>query len=208
MGCVSWRVRSFKMFWDIFKRILKVGFLQRIWVGNLCGYYGSWREACTCSFKIDGIGIYSFWSGAKFGGYGSFLPTYQRSSSIWSHPKTPQRVQNYNKAISPNTLLMEVNGKFSFVFIVNWWKKHMDDPLSAWEVLSYLSMLLCRVALRLLKHPQMLTHLWSLELLPAMPLHCICQESHLGIFQSNKIRSYLLLQSWRCHPQNMELQIN
>ncbi|XP_034685577.1 uncharacterized protein LOC117914375 isoform X2 [Vitis riparia] len=45
--------------------------------------------------------------GAKFGGYGSFLPTYQRSSSIWSHPKTPQRVQNYNKAISPNTLLME-----------------------------------------------------------------------------------------------------
>ncbi|RVX22069.1 hypothetical protein CK203_001527 [Vitis vinifera] len=65
------------MFWDIFKRILKVGFLQRIWVG------------------------------AKFGGYGSFLPTYQRSSSIWSHPKTPQRVQNYNKAISPNTLLME-----------------------------------------------------------------------------------------------------
>ncbi|KAG9443736.1 hypothetical protein H6P81_015076 [Aristolochia fimbriata] len=29
--------------------------------------------------------------GAKFGGYGSFLPSYQRSPSIWAHPKSPQK---------------------------------------------------------------------------------------------------------------------
>ncbi|ERN16955.1 uncharacterized protein LOC18445287 isoform X1 [Amborella trichopoda] len=40
--------------------------------------------------------------GAKFGGYGSFLPTYQRSPSIWSHPKSPVRGQNVSTTISPN----------------------------------------------------------------------------------------------------------
>ncbi|KAL8047692.1 hypothetical protein ABFS82_07G016800 [Erythranthe guttata] len=40
--------------------------------------------------------------GSKFGGYGSFLPTYQRSSSIWSHPKSPQGVQNHHLPKSPN----------------------------------------------------------------------------------------------------------
>ncbi|XP_068662583.1 cysteine-tryptophan domain-containing zinc finger protein 7-like [Aristolochia californica] len=29
--------------------------------------------------------------GAKFGGYGSFLPSYQRFPSIWAHPKSPQK---------------------------------------------------------------------------------------------------------------------
>ncbi|KAK7354795.1 hypothetical protein VNO80_20288 [Phaseolus coccineus] len=29
--------------------------------------------------------------GAKFGGYGSFLPTQERSPCLWSHPRTPQR---------------------------------------------------------------------------------------------------------------------
>ncbi|KAL1548483.1 cysteine-tryptophan domain-containing zinc finger protein 3-like isoform X2 [Salvia divinorum] len=41
--------------------------------------------------------------GAKFGGYGSFLPTYQRSPSIWSQPKSPPRVQNSLLSGSPNT---------------------------------------------------------------------------------------------------------
>ncbi|KAL0388762.1 UNVERIFIED_CONTAM: hypothetical protein Sradi_2758000 [Sesamum radiatum] len=41
-------------------------------------------------------------NGAKFGGYGSFLPMYQRSPSIWSQPKSPQRVQNPNLSRSPD----------------------------------------------------------------------------------------------------------
>ncbi|XP_021909054.1 LOW QUALITY PROTEIN: uncharacterized protein LOC110823074 [Carica papaya] len=44
--------------------------------------------------------------GAKFGGYGSFLPAYQRSP-IWSHPKSPLKVQSYNTLRSPNNLLLE-----------------------------------------------------------------------------------------------------
>ncbi|KAI3459285.1 hypothetical protein Pfo_015948 [Paulownia fortunei] len=40
--------------------------------------------------------------GAKFGGYGSFLPMYQRSLSIWSQPKSPLRVQNPSLSRSPN----------------------------------------------------------------------------------------------------------
>ncbi|CAK7340692.1 unnamed protein product [Dovyalis caffra] len=33
--------------------------------------------------------------GARFGGYGSFLPTYQRSPSIWSNPVIQQKVQSH-----------------------------------------------------------------------------------------------------------------
>ncbi|KAK1356951.1 CW-type domain-containing protein [Heracleum sosnowskyi] len=44
--------------------------------------------------------------GSKFGGYGSFLPTYQRSP-VWSHPKTPPKVQNHNASKSPNNLTLE-----------------------------------------------------------------------------------------------------
>ncbi|XP_059632711.1 cysteine-tryptophan domain-containing zinc finger protein 7-like [Cornus florida] len=40
--------------------------------------------------------------GAKFGGYGSFLPTYQRSQ-----PKSPHRVQNHSIPRSPNNLPVE-----------------------------------------------------------------------------------------------------
>lgn len=43
--------------------------------------------------------------GAKFGGYGSFLPTYERSPLIRSHPKTPQR--NYSAPRSPDNLPLE-----------------------------------------------------------------------------------------------------
>lgn len=49
-------------------------------------------------------------AGAKFGAYGSFLPTYERSASIWSCPKTPQR--NCNAPRSPNNLSTEVYSLF------------------------------------------------------------------------------------------------
>ncbi|KAL2534625.1 CW-type domain-containing protein [Abeliophyllum distichum] len=45
--------------------------------------------------------------GAKFGGYGSFLPTYQRSPSVWSQPKSPLRVQKPCTPRSPNYLPTE-----------------------------------------------------------------------------------------------------
>ncbi|KAL5701162.1 hypothetical protein ACHQM5_026529 [Ranunculus cassubicifolius] len=45
--------------------------------------------------------------GAKFGGYGSFLPTHQRSPPVWSQPRTPHNIQNYGTPRSPNNLSME-----------------------------------------------------------------------------------------------------
>ncbi|KAF8401520.1 hypothetical protein HHK36_012460 [Tetracentron sinense] len=54
--------------------------------------------------------------GAKFGGYGSFLPTYQRSPSIWAHPRTPQKAQNYSTPRSPNNCPPDV---FTFKFVTN-----------------------------------------------------------------------------------------
>lgn len=47
-------------------------------------------------------------TGSKFGGYGSFLPSYQRSP-VWSHPKTSPKVQNHNASKSPNNLTLEVD---------------------------------------------------------------------------------------------------
>ncbi|CAH8368488.1 unnamed protein product [Eruca vesicaria subsp. sativa] len=44
--------------------------------------------------------------GAKFGGYGSFLPTYQRSP-LWSIPKAPAKPQSSAGTRSPNILLGE-----------------------------------------------------------------------------------------------------
>ncbi|KAI9119425.1 hypothetical protein K1719_010100 [Acacia pycnantha] len=44
--------------------------------------------------------------GAKFGGYGSFLPTYQRSPA-WSRPRTPSKVHSQNMPISPNNVRLE-----------------------------------------------------------------------------------------------------
>lgn len=55
-------------------------------------------------------------AGAKFGGYGSFLPTYERSPAVCSHPKTPQKNQMTSR--SPSNLPMEVYGKiFSLFFL-------------------------------------------------------------------------------------------
>ncbi|KAL1351022.1 hypothetical protein HN51_014980 [Arachis hypogaea] len=44
--------------------------------------------------------------GAKFGGYGSFLPTHHRSP-VWSHPRTPQKVHSQNTPRSPNIVQLE-----------------------------------------------------------------------------------------------------
>ncbi|KAJ8749670.1 hypothetical protein K2173_026319 [Erythroxylum novogranatense] len=44
--------------------------------------------------------------GAKFGGYGSFLPTYQRSP-VWSRPRTPPNNQHNNASKSPTNFQME-----------------------------------------------------------------------------------------------------
>ncbi|XP_057866424.2 cysteine-tryptophan domain-containing zinc finger protein 7 [Cryptomeria japonica] len=40
--------------------------------------------------------------GAKYGGYGSFLPTHQRSPSVLLQPRTPAIVQNYSMQNLPN----------------------------------------------------------------------------------------------------------
>ncbi|TYG44934.1 hypothetical protein ES288_D11G134500v1 [Gossypium darwinii] len=44
--------------------------------------------------------------GAKFGGYGSFLPTYTRSPS-WPHPKSPPKVQSSDAPRSLNNMSLE-----------------------------------------------------------------------------------------------------
>uniref|UniRef100_A0A803MPJ7 CW-type domain-containing protein n=2 Tax=Chenopodium quinoa TaxID=63459 RepID=A0A803MPJ7_CHEQI len=59
-------------------------------------------------FKKDFEGVVSAESlGAKYGIYGSFLPTYRRSP-VGSQSKSPPRVQNNITPQSPNTLQMEV----------------------------------------------------------------------------------------------------
>lgn len=45
--------------------------------------------------------------GAKFGDYGSFLPTYQRHPSIFPHPNNPKNVQNLNSREAPKVLPVE-----------------------------------------------------------------------------------------------------
>ncbi|XP_031131223.1 uncharacterized protein LOC116032675 [Ipomoea triloba] len=45
--------------------------------------------------------------GAKFGGYGSFLPTHQRSPSVLSQPKSPPRFHSHNMPGSPKHLVTE-----------------------------------------------------------------------------------------------------
>lgn len=54
-------------------------------------------------------------SGAKYGGYGSFLPTYERSLSVLSTPKTPQG--NCNTSRSPKSLMEEVY-EILFLFVI------------------------------------------------------------------------------------------
>ncbi|KAK6130516.1 hypothetical protein DH2020_035744 [Rehmannia glutinosa] len=58
-------------------------------------YWGIFRKILRGGVTAENLG-------AKFGGYGSFLPTHQRSPSIWSQPKSPQRVHNSHSPRSPN----------------------------------------------------------------------------------------------------------
>nr|GFC20214.1 zinc finger, CW-type [Tanacetum cinerariifolium] len=44
--------------------------------------------------------------GAKFGGYGSFLPAYQRSPAC-ANPKRPPKASFNSATIHPNDLLLE-----------------------------------------------------------------------------------------------------
>ncbi|XP_024981094.1 uncharacterized protein LOC112517912 isoform X2 [Cynara cardunculus var. scolymus] len=60
-----------------------------------------------CQKEFEG-GVSAENLGAKFGGYGSFLPTYQRSP-LWPHPKTPPKVLTYSAPISPNNAHVEVD---------------------------------------------------------------------------------------------------
>lgn len=58
-------------------------------------------------------------TGAKFGGYGSFLPPYQRSP-VWSHPRSPPKVQNHNAPPkSPNNLQWEVELIYSQLLLIS-----------------------------------------------------------------------------------------
>lgn len=106
------RMTRFKVFWDIFRKILKEEFPLKIWVseptmGVLEGkgwYYRTFSYSTTDSLNLFIL------AGAKFGGYGSFLPTYQRSPSVWSQPKSPLRVQKPSTPRSPNCLPPEVYG--------------------------------------------------------------------------------------------------
>lgn len=45
--------------------------------------------------------------GAKYGGYGSFLPMHQRSPSVLSQPKSPHKVQNFLGPRFPDNCLQE-----------------------------------------------------------------------------------------------------
>ncbi|CAN8280482.1 unnamed protein product [Cochlearia groenlandica] len=72
---------------------------------NILGHFQKDFEG---DFSADNLG-------AKFGGYGSFLPTYQRSP-VWSYPRTPAKPQCSAGARSPNILLGEVYVSFCLWF--------------------------------------------------------------------------------------------
>ncbi|XP_017630350.1 cysteine-tryptophan domain-containing zinc finger protein 3 isoform X3 [Gossypium arboreum] len=55
--------------------------------------------------------------GAKFGGYGSFLPTYTRSPS-WPHPKSPPKVQSSDAPRSLNNMSLE-DGRHNLAYRVS-----------------------------------------------------------------------------------------
>lgn len=47
--------------------------------------------------------------GSKFGGYGSFLPAYQRSPSVFCQPKSPPKATNHSGSRSPYNTQSEVH---------------------------------------------------------------------------------------------------
>ncbi|XP_073148943.1 cysteine-tryptophan domain-containing zinc finger protein 3-like isoform X2 [Henckelia pumila] len=70
-------------------------------------YIGEKLESVLGHFQKDFEGGVSAENlGAKFGGYGSFLPTYQRSPSL-SRAKSPPKVNNCDTPVSPRKLRTE-----------------------------------------------------------------------------------------------------
>ncbi|KVI12516.1 Zinc finger, CW-type [Cynara cardunculus var. scolymus] len=67
--------------------------------------------------------------GAKFGGYGSFLPTYQRSPAC-PHPKTPPKVTTNTASVFPIDLQIE-GGRQNSVSISNASQSTRHGPVSA-----------------------------------------------------------------------------
>ncbi|XP_072974596.1 cysteine-tryptophan domain-containing zinc finger protein 3-like [Typha angustifolia] len=55
--------------------------------------------------------------GAKFGGYGSFLPTYQRSPLVLPQPRSPSKEANINASRSPCNMSLEGEHQTSSVVI-------------------------------------------------------------------------------------------
>lgn len=69
-------------------------------------------------FQKDFGGVSAENLGAKFGGYGSFLPTYHRSPSVLSQPKSPPRFHSHNMPGSPKHLVTEVYIPYVFIITV------------------------------------------------------------------------------------------
>lgn len=89
--------------------------------------------------------IFQISAGAKFGVYGSFLPTYPRSP-VCSHSRTPPKVHYGNASKSPNNMQLEVAFFYGLrhFFIIS----SSTGSLLIQELLVYLCsqiLLLCRM---------------------------------------------------------------
>lgn len=107
--------------------------------------------------------------GPKFGGYGSFLPTCQRSPPIRSQPKSP-RVQTLSVLASPNHARREVHREalaFPLFELFGRKSKCLSELLEIYLifVLSCLVFLQCRVLLKVLLGFLMPNFLRGMELL-------------------------------------------
>ncbi|CAK7348262.1 unnamed protein product [Dovyalis caffra] len=67
---------------------------------------GHFQKDFEGGVSAENLGESMYLRRAKFGGYGSFLPTYQRSP-VWSHSRTSPKIQHCNASRSPNNLQME-----------------------------------------------------------------------------------------------------
>ncbi|CAA2983175.1 Retrovirus-related Pol polyprotein from transposon TNT 1-94 [Olea europaea subsp. europaea] len=79
-------------------------FLLKIWVSEPTMGLLDGKGSVPILFPIGKMIAWNLFilAGAKFSGYGSFLPAYQRSPSVCSQPKSPLRVKQPNTPLSPN----------------------------------------------------------------------------------------------------------
>ncbi|KAH9328389.1 hypothetical protein KI387_000497 [Taxus chinensis] len=88
--------------------------------GEACAFYNDFDPDVALAYIDDKIhdvlghfqkdfegGVSAENLGAKYGGYGSFLPTHQRSPSVLMQPRTPAIMQNYSTQNPPNEGAME-----------------------------------------------------------------------------------------------------